>query len=149
MTDLPGPSDGRRPIGVLIVAAIQLLRAVLIVGQFLHLQATAGLEWLSASAQFVEPPPGTVTETLVRLIGIGLAGASLAVAAGLFANRRWGWVGAIVLSGVSLAFAIGAWWEGDPVYLNMAINVVAVFYLNQRDVRAIFGELQPGEDIEP
>jgi hypothetical protein len=149
MTDLPGPSDARRPIGVLIVAAIQLLRAVLIVGQFLHLQATAGLEWLSASAQFVEPPPGTVAETLVRLIGIGLAAASIAVAAGLLANRRWGWVGAIVLSGVSLAFAIGAWWEGDPVYLNMAINVVAVFYLNQRDVRAIFGELQPGEDIEP
>jgi uncharacterized membrane protein (DUF2068 family) len=94
-------------------------------------------------------PAGTVAETLVRLIGIGLAAASIAVAAGLLANRRWGWVGAIVLSGVSLAFAIGAWWEGDPVYLNMAINVVAVFYLNQRDVRAIFGELQPGEDIEP
>src|SRR6478609_3005912 len=149
MTDLPGPSDGRRPIGVLIVAVIQLLRAVLIVGQFLHLQATAGLEWLSASAQFVEPPPGTVAETLVRLIGIGLAAASIAVAAGLLAHRRWGWVGAIVLSGVSLAFSIGAWWEGDPVYLNMAINVVAVFYLNQRDVRAIFVELQPGEDIEP
>jgi hypothetical protein len=149
MTDLPVPSDGRRPIGVLIVAAVQLLRAGLIVGQFLHLQATAGLEWLSASAQFVEPPPGTVAETLIRLIGIGLAAASIAVAAGLLANRRWGWVGAIVLSGVSLAFAIGAWWEGHPVYLNMAINVIAVFYLNQRDVRGIFGELQPGEDLEP
>jgi hypothetical protein len=149
MTDLPIPSDGRRSIGVLIVAAVQLLRAALIVGQFLRLQATAGLEWLSASAQFVEPPPGTITETLVRLIGIGFAAASIAVAAGLLANRRWGWVGAIVLSGVSLAFALGAWWEGHPVYLNMAINVIAVFYLNQRDVRAIFGELGPGEDLDP
>jgi hypothetical protein len=149
MTDLPVRPTGRRPLGVLVVAAIQLLRAALLVGQFLQLQATAGLEWLSASAQFVEPSPGTLAHTLIRAIGIGFAVASIAVAAGLLANRRWGWVGAIVLSGVSLAFAIGAWWEGHPVYLNMAINVVAVFYLNQRDVRAIFGELQPDEDLDP
>jgi hypothetical protein len=149
MTDLPAQPTRRRPLGVLVVAAIQLLRAGLLVGQFLQLQATAGLEWLSASAQFVEPTPGTLAHTLIRLIGIGFAVASVAVAAGLLANRRWGWVGAIVLSGVSLAFAIGAWWEGHPVYLNMAINVIAVFYLNQRDVRAIFGELLPDEDLDP
>jgi hypothetical protein len=149
MTDQPVQGEERRPLGVLVVAAVQLLRAGLIVGQFLQLQATAGLEWLSASAQFVEPPPGTLEEALVRIIGIGLAAASIAVAAGLLANRRWGWVGAIILSGVSLAFAIAAWWQGHPVYLNMAINVIAVFYLNQRDVRAIFGELGPGEDLDP
>jgi hypothetical protein len=141
--------QGRRPLGVIVVAFIQLLRAALLVGQFLALQATAGLEWLSASAQFVEPTPGTVAHTLIRGIGIGLAAASIVVAAGLLTNRRWGWVGAIVLSGVSLAFAIAAWWEGHPVYLNMAINVIAVFYLNQRDVRAIFGELQPDDDLDP
>jgi hypothetical protein len=129
-----------RPLGVLVVAAVQILRAALLVGQFLELKATAGLEWLSASAQFVEPTPGTLSHTLIRAIGIGLAAASLAVAAGLLANRRWGWVGAIVLSGLSLAFAIAAWWDGHPVYLNMAINVIAVFYLNQREVRAVFDE---------
>jgi hypothetical protein len=149
MTDLPVQPTRRRPLGVLVVAAIQLLRAGLLVGEFLALQATAGLEWLSATAQFVEPTPGTIAHTLVRLIGIGIAAASIAVAAGLLGNRRWGWVGAIVLSGLSLAFAIGAWWEGHPVYLNMTINVIAVFYLNQRDVRAIFGELQPDEDLDP
>jgi hypothetical protein len=139
MTDQPVPAARpRRPLGVLIIAATQLLRAGLILGQFLELQATEGLEWLSASAQFVEPTPGTVSHTLIRIIGIGLAAASIAVVGGLLANRRWGWVGAIVLSGLSLAFAIGAWWEGRPVYLNMAINVIAVFYLNQREVRAAY-----------
>src|SRR6187402_1162701 len=105
MTDQPvSAARPRRPLGVLIIAATQLLRAVLIVGQF------------------VEPTPGSLSHTLVRIIGIGLAAASIAVVAGLLTNRRWGWVGAIVLSGLSLAFAIGAWWEGRPVFLNMAIN---------------------------
>jgi hypothetical protein len=139
MTDQPVPAARpRRPPGVLIIAATQLLRAVLIVGQFLELRSMAGLEWLSASAQFVEPTPGTVSHALVRIIGLGIAAASIAVVVGLLTNRRWGWVGAIVLSGLSLAFAIGAWWDGHPVYLNMAINVIAVFYLNQRDVRAAY-----------
>jgi hypothetical protein len=139
MTDQPVPAARpRRPIGVLIVAAAQLLRALLIVGQFLELRFTAGLEFLASSAQFVEPTPGTVAHTLIRVIGIGLAAASIAVAAGLLANRRWGWVGAIVLSGLSLAFAIGAWWDGRPLYFAMAINIIAVFYLNQRDVRAAY-----------
>ena len=139
MTDQPVPAARpRRPLGVLVVAATQLLRTGLIVGQFLELRSTAGLEWLSASAQFVEPTPGTLAHTLVRFIGLGIAAASLAVVVGLLMNRRWGWVGAIVLSGLSLAFAIGAWWEGHPVYLNMTINVIAVFYLNQRDVRAAY-----------
>ena len=42
------------------------------------------------------------------------------------------------MSGLGLAFAIGAWWDGHPQYLAMAINVVAVFYLNQREVRSVF-----------
>ena len=42
------------------------------------------------------------------------------------------------MSGLGLAFAIGAWWDGHPQYLAMVINVVAVFYLNQREVRSVF-----------
>ena len=42
------------------------------------------------------------------------------------------------MSGLGLAFAIGAWWDGHPQYLAMAINVVAVLYLNQREVRSVF-----------
>ena len=53
-------------------------------------------------------------------------------------SRRWAWIGAILMSGLGLAFAIGAWWDGHPQYLAMVINVVAVFYLNQREVRSVF-----------
>ena len=74
---------------------------------------------------------------------------SVAFGIGLLTGRRWGWVGAIVISGVSLALAIGAWWYGNPAYLAMVINTIGVFYLNQREVRAIFGELQPKDRLAP
>jgi len=83
--------------------------------------------------------------TLDTMIATAITRA-IAFGIGLLTGRRWGWVGAIVLSGISLAFAIGGWWDGHPAYTSMLINVIAVFYLNQRDVRAIFGELQPGDE---
>ena len=54
---------------------------------------------------------------------------------GLLARRSWAWVMAIVSSGVILAIDLGWWWSGQPRDLSMALNVVAVFYLNQQDVR--------------
>jgi hypothetical protein len=75
--------------------------------------------------------------------------ATLLAAGGLLAGRRWGWVASIVLSAVSLAFAIGGWWDNNPTFLAMAINTVAIFYLNQREVRAYFGEATEGGELEP
>ena len=54
---------------------------------------------------------------------------------GLLARRQWAWVLAIVSSGVILAVDLGWWWTGEPRYLSMLLNVIAVFYLNQRDVQ--------------
>ena len=81
---------------------------------------------------------------IARAIGIGLVAASVLVGIGLLAGRRWGWIGSIVISGLSLAFALGAWWDGHPVYAAMVINIVAVFYLNQREVRAVY-DVVPAE----
>ena len=54
---------------------------------------------------------------------------------GLLARRQWAWVLAIVSSGVILAVDLGWWWTGEPRYTSMLLNVIAVFYLNQRDVQ--------------
>ena len=79
-----------------------------------------------------------MTEPISRSLVV--LGASILLGIGLLADRRWAWVGAIVMSGLSLAFALGAWWDGRPAYVSMLINVIAVFYLNQREVRAYFDE---------
>jgi hypothetical protein len=146
MTDLPVPEERRRPLGVLVVAAVQFVRAALIVTQILDIQLTPDITLFHIADQIPEPPAGTVAFAIARTIAVLIIAASLAFGVGLLTGRRWGWVGAIVLSGTSLAFAIGGWWDGHPAYTSMLINVIAVFYLNQRDVRATFGELQPDDE---
>jgi hypothetical protein len=143
------PPDRRRPLGVLVVVALQFVRAILIVIQLLGLQLAIGTFRLESSFQIPEPAPGTVEFYLSRLVAAFLVLVSVAFGIGLLTGRRWGWVGAIVISGMSLALAIGAWWYGNPAYLAMVINTIGVFYLNQREVRAIFGELQPKDRLAP
>ena len=55
---------------------------------------------------------------------------------GLWRYRTWGWSLALILSGMILAIDLGWWMAGQPRYPSMLLNVVAVFYLNQRDVRS-------------
>ena len=141
MTDSPLPAEGRRrPLGVVILSGLQFVRAGFLVAQLAGLTLSADLSWLRVAAQLPDPPEGSPEWYLSRGVGIALIAASVLLGIGLFAGRRWAWIGSIVISGLSLALALGAWWDNHPVYVAMAINVVAVFYLNQRDVGAYFGE---------
>jgi hypothetical protein len=143
MTDQPAPaSDGRRPLGVIVIALIQFGRTALIAMQLLELNPFPDLGWFHAAVQLPEPAVGTVAFAVSRIIGVGLLAAGLLVGLGVLRGRRWAWVGAILMSGLGQAFSIGAWWDGHPQYLAMAINVVAVFYLNQREVRSVFDTVE-------
>ena len=141
MTDSHVPAvRERRPLGVVVVAATQFLRAVFLVGQLAGVRLGPDLDWIHVAAQIPDPPLESPAWWISRGIGVALIGASILLGIGLLADRRWAWVGAIVMSGLSLAFALGAWWDGRPAYVSMLINVIAVFYLNQREVRAYFDE---------
>jgi len=141
MTDSPlSAEDRRRPLGVVILSGLQIVRAGFLVAQLAGLSLSPELAWLRGAAQLPDPPEGTPEWFLSRGVGFALIAASLVLGVGLFTGRRWAWIGSIVISGLSLALALGAWWDNHPVYVAMAINVVAVFYLNQRDVGAYYGE---------
>ena len=141
MTDTPPPTDDRRrPAGVIILSGLQFARAGLLLAQLAGLSLSPDLSWLRSAAQLPDPADGTPAWFISRGVGIALIVTSIVLGLGLFTGHRWAWVGCIILSGVSLALALGAWWDNHPVYVAMAINVVAVFYLNQREVRAHFGE---------
>jgi hypothetical protein len=146
MTDSLVPSvPERRPLGVVVVAATQFLRAVFITGQLAGFSLGPNIEWVRVAAQIPDPATGTPAWWISRGIGVALIAASILLGIGLLAGRRWAWIGAIVMSGLSLALALGAWWDGRPPYIAMLINVIAVFYLNQREVRAAFDEPAAGE----
>ena len=44
-----------------------------------------------------------------------------------------------------LAIDLGWWFSGDARYSSMFLNSIAVFYLNQRDVRLALRGGTPGE----
>jgi uncharacterized membrane protein YphA (DoxX/SURF4 family) len=131
----------RYPLGVLVIVVLSAIRCASIVAALFKLQGGDLAQWLRDTSPLPDGPAGTAAEVIVTAVLIGLLVASLATIVGLLAWRNWAWVLAIILSGIILAIDIGWWYSGEPRDLSMALNVIAVFYLNQRDVRlALHGE---------
>jgi uncharacterized membrane protein (DUF2068 family) len=86
-------------------------------------------------------------ETTYLAVTIALCVAVLLVfaAVGLLAYRRSGWLLAMVTTGIFIVFDILGFVGGSANYFWMGLNIVTVFYLNQREVREGVGAL----DVAP
>src|SRR6187200_2028011 len=116
---LPGRlSRTSYPLGIVVIVVLTALRAVTLVASLLDIHGSEFADWVRSGSPLPQPPPGSDFEVIARL-----------------GNKHWAWVLAIVSSGLILAIDLGWWWAGEPRYGSMLINSVAVFYLNQRDVR--------------
>jgi len=125
----------RYPLGVVVVAGIALLRVVTIVADIADVRQDGILGWIADSGPLPDLEPGTDARIVGTALLIGLLVTSLLVIIGLVLQKRWAWVLAIITSGVILAIDLGWWFAGDARYSSMFLNSIAVFYLNQRDVR--------------
>ena len=69
----------------------------------------------------------------------------------LLAGRRTGWLLAMVITGISVADRHRRVPRGRRAsHVWMVLNVVTVFYLNQRDIRELVGvTLEPVVDVPP
>lgn len=131
------------PLGVVVVIVIAALRCVTIGAGLLGLQGGPVAEWVRAASPLPESGLGPGIDFVARVLLGALLVASVLVIVGLLGRRHWAWVLAIVSCGVVLAIDLGWWWGGDPRYGSMLLNVVAVFYLNQRDVRSALRGTEP------
>ena len=125
-----------------MIVVLTALRCVTITAALVNLEGGPVADWLRAGSPLPQPPPGADFEIISRIVLIGLLVASVLIVFGLLARRQWAWVLAIVTSGVILAIDLGWWWSGEPRYGSMLLNSIAVFYLNQREVRAAFGDIK-------
>jgi hypothetical protein len=73
--------------------------------------------------------------------------ALLLAIAGLLALKRWGWILTMALTGMGLSFGIWSYLQDDPHYIALIINIVIVFYLNQREVQAPFMPRNPARSV--
>lgn len=114
----------RRPFGVTVIATIQVASAI----------GWAVLTYLD------QPDYGNVLSSLgyYEVAGplLGLAG--LLISYGMFTLKRQAWVLTMLWAGLNLAAALYSWYYGEPGYIAMALSVVTVYYLNQREVQAAF-----------
>jgi uncharacterized membrane protein YphA (DoxX/SURF4 family) len=133
----------RYPIGILVIVILTALRCVTLVASLLDVQGSPLADWVRDGSPLPQPAPGSDFEVIARILIVGLLVASVLVVIGLLAHKQWAWVLAIVSSGLILAIDLGWWWSGEPRYGSMLLNSVAVFYLNQRDVRTALRGMVP------
>jgi len=125
----------RYPLGVIVVALISVMRIATIAAGLFVVKEDGILGWLAQNGPIPTTRAGTDVEIIVRAFLVGLMIASVLTIVGLVLHRRWAWVLAIISAGAILAIDIGWWFAGEPRPVSMLLNAIAVFYLNQRDVR--------------
>jgi hypothetical protein len=140
----------QRPVPVTILAALQLLTALLLgvsaVG--LAVDSTFASAMLGDAVGTGEAA-GLEAATLVIVLGI-MTALELVAAVALLRLSRLGWTLTMLLTGVSLATQILTFWStGEVLTLSMLLGVATVLYLNQRPVRVAFGLADArGADLE-
>ncbi len=147
---------GKRPFGIYAIIFLFLLFAAVAGFDIVRLRFGLPTTLLMQIAEIV--PESSSLVGLPRLffhdanvlvyINIVVIFVTVLTAVGLWLRWRGAWVLAMVLIGIGLVYNIWSYLEDTPIYANMLINVLAVFYLNERSVQAYFEQRPPGEESQ-
>jgi hypothetical protein len=121
-----------RPFGVTVIATAMVANAIFAAGR-VYL-ADGMIAWDDVRQ----------TDFYFELAGPFVGAIGLIVSVGLWHLKRWAWVATMSWAGINMAQALWAYWIGEPQYSAMALSVVIVLYLNQRDVQLAFIESTRG-----
>jgi hypothetical protein len=128
----------RRPFGVTAIVVLLILSALVLFGEGVwEIQTT-----IHDRGATLEPLSATGTLALLgRFLVLVISGAANLVAAiGLWQLRRWAWVLVMLLVGSRLAANLWLYFTGGgALYVEMLLDVIMVFYLNQRELQQAFG----------
>lgn len=127
------------PFGIQAIAIFQVVSALIALAgtDFTVLERELDRNILSSDFRFV-------------LIALILAVVRPMTALGLWRLRHWGWTTAMVMTGLFLITDLLQYFTDRPdnhfalLYASMLVNVIIVFYLNQRNIRDIFTKSQEG-----
>jgi hypothetical protein len=119
-------NENGRPFGVTVIATAMVANAI-----FAGLRLFLGDSTLAWDDMIR-------ADFYLDLFGPFIGGVGLIVSVGLWHLKRWAWVATMTWAGINMAQALWAYWVSDPQYPAMALSVVIVLYLNQRDVQLAF-----------
>lgn len=119
-----------RPFGVYVVLLLMLLQIV----------ATITDLW---ATNFLKLPKFGIAnldnETILFIIHGAIILVIIITMIGLWRLKRWAWYANMIMFGIFLIWNILLYFMDEPVYVNLLVGIIAVFYLNLRDVQAAFG----------
>jgi hypothetical protein len=113
----------RRPLGVTIIVVMELF--------------TAALLFIALAFDGTLTLPLVSTDDQPFVAGVGGA-ISLTLALGLWFLRKWAWTGVMLYQGVVLTSGLIGYIDGEEPFFQLALGMVIVFYLNQREVQEAF-----------
>jgi uncharacterized membrane protein (DUF2068 family) len=135
--DRAGVKTRRRPFGLFAIIVIQLLM-VLLSAFLLGIAAFAVVMSGSVSDLAVQQVDLTYTDIGAMLLTLVV---NAVCAFGLWRRQRWAWFLTMLQLGFFMLSDLYSYFTNSPpqTYVwSMLLNVFMVFYLNQRDVQAIF-----------
>jgi uncharacterized membrane protein (DUF2068 family) len=124
-----------RPFGLKAIIALQIVQAF---GSFVYIGLLVASDPLlqaqlldvPLTVDAVAPTGVLITAGLIAVVGL----TRLIAAIGLWRLRQWAWLLTMVQMAVAMTIDAVAYFRGHPSYFSMMLNVVMVFYLNQREV---------------
>ena len=137
------PATGRRrPFALLVLIALMATKGILILLMILGAFTTADTGILRSLR--IESIYDAVHSSNIAIVGLLIIATILLIsAAGLLMYRRSGWMLAMVSTGIFVAVDILGYFAGEANFIWMALNIITVFYLNQREVRVSVGVASP------
>ncbi|HET9985673.1 MAG TPA: hypothetical protein VFQ38_18895 [Longimicrobiales bacterium] len=135
----PG-GPGRRPFGLYAIITLLLANGALTALDVSRSYVSLGIDLGIPRPATI---PGLSDADVDRLLRIVSAGGFVAVAIGIWMLRRWAWVALMIVVGLALGDGILRYVHGEPRYPSMWVNVLIVFYLNQRTVQRLFRRDRP------
>jgi hypothetical protein len=140
-----------RPVGVTIIAVLQLLSSIiaLLIGLGVLILKDAFVQTLSESPEFQQSaqdlPPGVLggvaTFTGVIILVASLIGFLLAY--GLFTLKGWAWIVTLIFSALGILGNLSNIITGQAnrgfAVIQLVISIVVIYYLLRPEVKRAFG----------
>lgn len=133
MSDQEIQGSNGRPFGVTVIATAMVANAAIAAARAYLDDSTLTMDELVSLDFYFE------------LAGPFVGAVGLILSVGLWRLRRWAWVATMLWAGINMAQALYGYFWGTPQFIAMALSVVIVLYLNQRDVQLAF--LESTQDI--
>lgn len=117
------------PFGIKIITTLKIITGLAYIAYAIlyatDIEAFNTLDFFGGSREY---------DLLVFLINAP----GILLAYGLWRLRRWAWVLVMLQTGIQMAVDFSVYLDGERPYLQMLLNVIVIFYMNQRDVQQIF-----------